>query len=167
MTTKRRKTQRAPLGPRTAILAAVAALALSGCGLECHPVDGTGAWEIDWRGYTPVPNVDRAIQIIVQHTPCASCLGWDGGRVSWWPDPFQCGQPPILVHGCMPWGASIADFAVGYATPLSASALPDEIGHYVWNACGLGIGEDAAGVYTPEFTAWLDTVRSAMRSEGL
>ncbi len=148
------------------IVAFLLASALAGCGLECTPKETPATWEIDWRGFMEIPRTDRAIQIVVEHTPCdSSCVG--GGRVSFWPYPFECGAQNTPVVGCMPWGEGVADFAIGYAVPLSSSALPDEIGHYLWNMCGLGIGEDARGAYTPEFVAWLSQVRTAMQAEGL
>ncbi len=146
----------------TRAVLAVAALLAAGC----VPPRG-GSWEFDWRGFPPVDRADRAVQVILDNAPCRPPGGWYGGRISFWPDPFECGWPPILVHGCMPAGPYLPTFAVGYRVPLSDSALADEVGHYVFMSCGRGLGETDAHVYTPEFVAWLGGVRAAMRAEGL
>lgn len=148
----------------TYLAAAIYSL-LAGLGvLGCAPPPG-GGWRIEWHGHAPIPSADRAVDVILDAAPCAPRGGWYGGQIDFYDDPFQCG--PLLVHGCMPDGYMLPTFAVGYRAPLSSSALADEIGHYVFASCGLGLGEDGAGVYEPRFIAWLDDVRTAMRAEGL
>lgn len=137
-------------------------LALAACG----PINRT--WYFDWNGHPPVDRADRAVQVILENAPCQPDSGWFGGRVKFFDDPFPCNpQGTLMVHGCMPWGAGVAEFAIGYVVPLSSSTLPDEIGHYAWNMCGMGIGEDAAGNYTQGFIDWLVIARAAMQKEGL
>jgi hypothetical protein len=139
--------------------AAVAALALA----ACQPFDPQ--WRVDWNGHEPAAGFDRAMEVIEANAPCSRHLPWSGD-VTFYPDPFEC-YPDFWVHGCMPAGPLLPTFAVGYRLPLSSSALPDEVGHYMFVACGLGIGEDAGATYTPEFTAWLGKVRAALTEEGL
>jgi hypothetical protein len=122
---------------------------------------------INWREFPARPEIGRVLVIIGEQSPCPPPLGAWGGRISFWPDPFYCGSNQILVHGCMPLGPYLPEFAVGYVVPLSGSALPDEVGHHIFMSCGLGLGEDEKGTYTSEFSAWLGGVRAAMRAEGL
>lgn len=127
-----------------------------------------------WNGHPKIPGFERAIDIVRARGRelCSSAeavrnydITWCAD-VSWQDDPFTCEGSAMLVHGCQPYDACL--FQVGWHPKLADTALIEELGHFEWSQCyGLDQTGEVAGIETPAFSAWVNSVRAQLKAEGL
>lgn len=143
------------------LVALAAGMIIAGCATPQHVIDG---WAVEWNDHAPQDSQLRiALKVLRDNAPCDDARRFFGGGVEWKEPVFECtnGVYSVIATGCQPYRFPDARYTmlqVGYVVPLWKSALVDEIGHCMWQACGLR-DEDFAYHKSPTFQAWIDVVR--------
>lgn len=129
--------------------------------------EGTKIW---WQGHKPIAGIGAAAAVVYAKG-LAICPPkfTTAFKNAWAPEVyfedagFDCGDP-FPVDGCQPYPLSTR-ILIAWKPSLSRLAIPDELGHAVWEDCFGTTGEVLRGTtdtYDASFAAFVTDCRQAI-----
>lgn len=152
---------------------ALALLLLASCVTARPAPDSTSRGvQTYWNGHPKLAHVEDAVDLLraqgqalcpaSRRTQLAAALA--DVQVFFVDYPSPCAGQGIPVGGCQPY-IWLAQVQVGWKPTLSATTLPDELEHEVWEMCWGRTGEHLEGgkiVGDPDYSAAVASLRSAI-----
>ena len=152
-------------------LALVAALSASGCYAPPAPdlYYAPTRTSVYWDGLPPLSAIVPAANLVRDRavTLCPRLSYFWAPDIWFEVEPFTCAGSYEVVNGCQPlyYYGDLMTVQIGWVTPISQTALCDELLHSAWEVCFGGPGEanDGGGLYyLPGFDEAVGACRAAM-----